>query len=213
MKQIKIIVGVFLLSSSTIFAQVGIGTTSPNNAAELDVNSTSKGVLFPRMSNAQMTAISNPSQGLQIYNTDANCMYFYNGQQWVSTLNSISALVNVGDVVQLDNIKIRVASSGNRSMQIATVSGNISTSASTFNLYPSSNVGSTGGAGSETGIGWASTTVGTSFVYVQSAAHFPYYGSVQRFLMIDATNRKSYRFTCIFGNGGNKNTIEIERVY
>ena len=173
MNQFTIILGITLVSFSTSFAQVGIGTTSPNNAAELDINSTTKGVLFPRMTNAQMTAITSPASGLQIYNTDANCMYFYNGQQWVSTLNSISALVNAGDVVQLDNIKIRVASSGNRSMQIATVSGNISTSASTFNLYPSSNVGSTGGAGSETGIGWASTTVGTSFVYVQSAAHFP----------------------------------------
>ncbi len=213
MNQFTIILGITLVSFSTSFAQVGIGTTSPNNAAELDINSSTKGVLFPRMTNAQMTAVTSPASGLQIYNTDANCMYFYNGQQWVSTLNSISAFVNAGDVVQLDNIKIRVASSGNRSMQIATVSGNITTSASTFNLYPSSNVGSTGGAGSETGIGWASTTVGTSFVYVQSAAHFPYYGSVQRFLMIDETNRKSYRFTCIFGNGGNKNTIEIERLF
>ena len=194
------------------FSQVGIGTTSPNSSTALTIESTSQGFLYPRMTTTQMLAISKPVTGLQIYNTNANCMYYYDGQAWVSTLNSISTLADAGDVVQLDNIKIRVSTSGNRSMQISTVSGTITVSGSTYNFYPSTSVGATGAYTSESGIGFASTTIGTSFSYVQSAANFAYHGSVQRFFMNDQTNNKCYRITCIIGNSYLKNTIEIERI-
>jgi hypothetical protein len=55
--------------SSSVFSQVGIGTTTPDPSAELDVTSTSKGFLLPRMTTAQRTAISTPAAGLVIYNT------------------------------------------------------------------------------------------------------------------------------------------------
>jgi hypothetical protein len=49
---------------------VGIGTASPTASALLDVSSTTKGVLIPRMTTTQRNAISSPAIGLQIYNTD-----------------------------------------------------------------------------------------------------------------------------------------------
>jgi len=61
---------------------VGIGTISPNSSALLDVESTSKGLLPPRMTTSQRDAISNPASGLTIYNTDKNDMEFYNGNYW-----------------------------------------------------------------------------------------------------------------------------------
>ncbi len=195
------------------FGQVGIGTSSPSNAAKLELNSTTKGVLFPRMTNVQMLAITSPVQGLQVYNTNANCMYYYDGQRWMSTLNSISTFADAGDVVQLDNLKVRFSTSGNRSLQISTVSGSITVSGSTYNLYAQSSVGSTGGTGAESGIGFSSTTVGSTFMYLQSAANFLYHGSVQRCFINDQTNNKCYRVTCIVGNGYFDNAIEIERVY
>jgi hypothetical protein len=194
-------------------AQVGIGTSSPNAAAELDITSTSKGVLFPRMTNAQMKAISSPVQGLQVYNSDANCMYYYNGTQWLSTLNSITAVVNAGTAVQLDNIKIRIPTSGNRSMQIATVSGTIYISGTAPDLFTLTIPGTTGIVGSTSAYSIANIAVSTSFSYVASSADFPFHGSVQRFLFCDNTNRKSYRVTWIVGNGYNNNIIEIERIY
>jgi hypothetical protein len=108
---------------------------------------------------------------------------------------------------------LRVSTSGNRSMQIATVSGSITVSGSTFNFYVSSNVGANGGVGSESGLGFSSTTVGTTWMYLQSAANFLYYGSVQRCFINDQTNNKCYRVTCIFGSSYVDNTIEIERIY
>lgn len=43
---------------------VGIGTTTPNASAALDVTSTTKGLLIPRMTTAQRTAIASPAAGL-----------------------------------------------------------------------------------------------------------------------------------------------------
>jgi hypothetical protein len=62
--------------------RVGIGTTSPNAAALLDVSSTTKGFLPPRMTTAQRDAISAPPAGLVIYNTSTNVLNFYNGSAW-----------------------------------------------------------------------------------------------------------------------------------
>ena len=52
---------------------VGIGTISPDASAQLEINSTTKGLLPPRMTTAQRDAISNPAIGLMIYNTDTKC--------------------------------------------------------------------------------------------------------------------------------------------
>ncbi|MEO7264331.1 MAG: hypothetical protein ABIW38_05430 [Ferruginibacter sp.] len=61
---------------------VGIGTTTPNNSAQLEVASTSKGLLMPRMSSGQRTAIVSPAQGLQVYDTDTNSFWYFNGSGW-----------------------------------------------------------------------------------------------------------------------------------
>ncbi|MFY8165296.1 MAG: fibrobacter succinogenes major paralogous domain-containing protein, partial [Sediminibacterium sp.] len=59
--------------STVSFSQVGIGTTTPAASAQLDVTSTTKGLLPPRMTTSQRNAISNPANGLIIYNTTSNC--------------------------------------------------------------------------------------------------------------------------------------------
>ena len=61
---------------------VGIGTTSPNSTALLDVSSTTKGVLLPRMSTTQINAISSPAEGLTVYNTVLSTLCFFNGVSW-----------------------------------------------------------------------------------------------------------------------------------
>jgi hypothetical protein len=67
---------------------VGIGTSSPSASAILDLTSTSKGVLIPRMTAAQKSAISSPSTGLLIFQTDAPAgFYYYNGSAWISISN------------------------------------------------------------------------------------------------------------------------------
>ena len=63
---------------------VGIGTTTPDASSSLDISSTSKGLLIPRMTSTQKTGISTPATGLLIYQTDGSAgFYYYNGTTWV----------------------------------------------------------------------------------------------------------------------------------
>jgi len=62
--------------------KVGIGTASPSSSAILDVSSTTKGVLLPRLTINQITSISSPATGLTVYNTSLNTLCFYNGTHW-----------------------------------------------------------------------------------------------------------------------------------
>lgn len=68
----------FILLYQTAIAQsVGIGTNNPNNSAALDIRSTEKGVLFPRLTSAQRDAIVNPADGLHIFNLNDKCLNYY----------------------------------------------------------------------------------------------------------------------------------------
>ncbi|MBE0423144.1 MAG: hypothetical protein IBX66_04320 [Lutibacter sp.] len=82
----KIVLGAmviaFLTSNTEIFAQVGIGTTDPDASAMLDIQSNEKGVLIPRMTEAQRMGISAPAHGLLVFDTTNASFWFYSGA-WV----------------------------------------------------------------------------------------------------------------------------------
>jgi len=61
-----------LSCSATVIGQVGIGTTSPDASSALDIESADKGVLISRMTTAERNAITNPANGLLVYNTDSD---------------------------------------------------------------------------------------------------------------------------------------------
>ncbi|TAD83748.1 MAG: hypothetical protein EAY75_14485 [Bacteroidetes bacterium] len=62
----------FAVPIFTLAQNVGIGTTTPHASAMLDINSTTKGILLPRMDSIQRNAIASPAQGLLIYQTKGN---------------------------------------------------------------------------------------------------------------------------------------------
>ena len=68
---------VFMLLAYDLSGQVGIGTITPDASSLLDVVSTSKGMLTPRMTTAQRTAIVSPANGLMVYDTDLKSFYHY----------------------------------------------------------------------------------------------------------------------------------------
>ncbi len=82
----------FLLISISVFAQTGIGTTTPDASAKLEVNATNKGFLPPRVtltSATDNTTIPSPATGLLVYNTGNNAglaagYYFWNGGTWAT---------------------------------------------------------------------------------------------------------------------------------
>jgi uncharacterized protein (TIGR02145 family) len=85
MKTILKMTMLLLLVSSGVYGQRGIGTNTPDKAAILELASTSKGFLPPRMSTIERDGISTPATGLVIYNTTAACVQFFNGALWFDT--------------------------------------------------------------------------------------------------------------------------------
>ncbi|MES2772573.1 MAG: FG-GAP repeat protein [Bacteroidota bacterium] len=84
MKQLFTVCIIFLLVV-TVNAQnkVGIGTATPAVSSILDITSTEKGMLIPRMDSTQRNAIASPAQGLLIYQTNGNGgFYYYAGTTW-----------------------------------------------------------------------------------------------------------------------------------
>lgn len=83
----KHILSFFLLIAITVQSHaqgVGIGTTTPNVSALLEIQSTTKGLLLPRLTSVQRDQIASPVQGLTIYNTTYNCIDYYTGNVWLS---------------------------------------------------------------------------------------------------------------------------------
>ena len=78
MKQLLVLAG--LLFSMQIFAQTGIGTTTPNASAKLEIAATDKGLLIPRMTKTQREAItlSSAANGLMVYQTDDLAGFYVN---------------------------------------------------------------------------------------------------------------------------------------
>jgi hypothetical protein len=148
---------VFILSllacQSTVFAQLGVGTNSPDASAQLDVTASNKGFLAPRIaltSATDVTTIATPATGLMIYNTatagtSPNDVipgyYYYDGVKWVRFINSSqeSKWSNVSNdsLVKLNFLSDGVtARTGNTNFRIhdrnALIIGDISPSPGSF---------------------------------------------------------------------------------
>ena len=72
-------------AKSYLAGQLGLGITSPNAAAKLQMDSTTQGFLPPRMTLAQRDAISTPPEGLQVHNTTTKGIDYYSGTRWIRT--------------------------------------------------------------------------------------------------------------------------------
>ncbi len=83
-KHAFLFMAIVLIVSYTLNAQVGINTdgSEPDGSAMLDVKSTSKGFLLPRLTNKQRDEINVPAEGLFIYNTDESAIQYYDGNLW-----------------------------------------------------------------------------------------------------------------------------------
>jgi hypothetical protein len=68
---------------------IGIGTLTPNASAQLDISSTTQGLLIPRLTMVQRNAIASPATGLMIYQTDNTAgLYTYSGASWQAVSGS-----------------------------------------------------------------------------------------------------------------------------
>ncbi len=104
-----------LITNFAVYAQVGIGTTTPNGSAQLDVNSTNKGFLPPRVALTATNSagpITSPVAGLLVYNTATAGtspnnvtpgFYYYSGTAWVRLTTPTDNATNVTGTVAVAN--------------------------------------------------------------------------------------------------------------
>jgi trimeric autotransporter adhesin len=108
MKKINIILFLLLATCAINAQSVAINTdgSTANTSSILDVKSTTKGVLIPRMKKDEKNAIATPARGLLIYQNEPDSIgfHYYNGTQWVWLQNSTEAWsVNGNDNVTATN--------------------------------------------------------------------------------------------------------------
>lgn len=105
--------GCCVLFPTNAASQIKVGTnpTTVNSAAAVEVESTSQGILFPRLTTTQMNAISSPPTGLVIFNTTEGCLYHYFSSAWYSAKDGVPSLEDAdGDT------KIQVEESADEDM-------------------------------------------------------------------------------------------------
>ena len=104
MKNILVIITLLICSLST--AQVGIGTTTPDPNAVLDVNTDNlaadakKGFMPPKMTQTERDDIVSPAIGLMVFNTTTNRPNFYSGTEWLNFNGSTAETLAIGDSYQ-----------------------------------------------------------------------------------------------------------------
>ena len=89
MRILAIILIFSLLLTNILTAQVSISmdNSTPDASAMLDVQSTTKGMLIPRLTTAQRSGIASPATGLMVFDSDTASFWFYNGSSWTELIS------------------------------------------------------------------------------------------------------------------------------
>ena len=156
MKTILKMTMLLLLVSSGVYGQRGIGTNTPDKAAILELASTTKGFLPPRMTTAERDGISTPATGLVIYNTTTNCVQLFNGALWFDTCTQTT------DGPPNSNLTVSNITYQGASVIDATgigYNGEAVPASSTISVKLTNNVGT------EQGYGLSATDAGTGLIY------------------------------------------------
>jgi hypothetical protein len=141
----RFLIMVLILSHYLVYSQVGINTSSPNSKSILDVVSTTKGLLTPRMSSANRNTIAPTSteNGLLLYNTDTDCFNYWSkiNNSWMSLCGSVlpstinNYILNCSSILVNGNYMVGIPLTGSNTITIqvtgATVNQNYTISTNT----------------------------------------------------------------------------------
>ncbi|HMD00285.1 MAG TPA: hypothetical protein VKH37_09030, partial [Ferruginibacter sp.] len=102
---LTIFLGFFISQSNAQSVGIASAAITPDASSLLELRSSSKGLLIPRLTTTERDAISSPATGLQIYNTTTNKFNYYNGSAWtvlfagssvVNTITGTSNRISIG---------------------------------------------------------------------------------------------------------------------
>lgn len=116
----------FFMVCLPVQSQIGIGTTTPESSAILDVSSVTKGFLPPRMTTAQRDGILAPVNGLMIYNSSQECIQYYTGSAWSGCLMEQRKSFLVCDSSKVGGVFIQsIALTNNKYIELTMAVNNI----------------------------------------------------------------------------------------
>jgi len=187
-------------TGSDIYYNAGslaVGTTTPDASAILDVSSSTKGLLIPRMTETERDAIASPANGLLIYQTDnTKGFYFYENSMWnhlKTTTNETN--YNYYDFQGIDNL----GTSSRSRIGINLPNGTIMTGISAYLMDNNSGTGSTSNS---------------NFVTLSRRSKTSNVGIGEQIFRINGVNTATNVFTSqsttavIGGGGDNRNIID-----
>ena len=158
----------FVLFAENALSQVGIGTTVPASSAKLDVTSTTRGFLPPRLTYAQKIAIVSPVAGLQVWCKDCGSygeLQVYNGTTWTNMIGEAASAAVPDAPTSL------LATAGNAQVSVA-FTASVSNGGSTITGYTvTSSPGSVTATGTSSPIVVAGLTNGTSYTFTMFATN------------------------------------------
>ncbi|RYZ30890.1 MAG: hypothetical protein EOP49_39580, partial [Sphingobacteriales bacterium] len=146
MKSLSILSFLMLTFSLARSQGVGVGTSAPAASSMLDVSSTTKGMLMPRMTSLQRAAILTPGIGLMVFDTDSKTIWAYDGAAWKNLYTSgglvlpFASTVNLGiSAFNVGNQGLGAAIEGSSSADFGTGMTAKATGAGAWGLYAYSN--------------------------------------------------------------------------
>lgn len=145
MKNFFIFLFTIFLSFNLFSQGVSINTdgSNPDNSSMLDVKSTSKGILIPRMTQSQRNLISSPATGLLIYQTDNTIgFYYYDGSIWVKTATASDATYTAGSGIGVSG---NVITNNSPDQTVTLTSGGATTITGTYPNFTISSVDNNSG--------------------------------------------------------------------
>lgn len=89
MMKAKLLILVFSISTSNLAGQsIGIGTETPHASSALEIASSDKGVLIPRMDSISRKGIINPKMSLMVFDIDTESFWWSDGLKWIEISSS-----------------------------------------------------------------------------------------------------------------------------
>ncbi len=115
---------IFSCTTNGMLAQnVGVGTNSPHPSAQLEISSTNKGLLLPRVDDT--TVVSAPAEGLVVYNKNLKTPNFFDGSRWQSVEKTLSTTADTDSITYTVSASVNSFAAGTYTLKTARLDANM----------------------------------------------------------------------------------------